>query len=422
MKTIFIRFNTFCLILFSLSGCLNPTFNDQQLAAGGEAPDPTTVCSGTIINGVTGTANCSGGASPATVCSGTTINGVAGTAFCSTASALLPSNVGGGDEDNDAVTMRTNTAADSASWTSVVIDMGSDFIKSNICSGKTIFGRLGTAVCNSVFGDLTASNMHRDVATAQMNLTTEKSTSSYPRGYREVPDVTKDDESSQALRASRPTATCGTTQTSVALRISDCSSLNVAAATWIGSEKGVSGEATWKLVTRTAGAKEVWRDERTGLVWSDVVANSTWCRATGNRQTDAQDGNGQGICDPAESGNLGGQDASPTSYCSEAAGLSPASGVENWTTGVYDGAKGGMGAVSTGTSPSVRWRAPTLKDALQAEIDGLSFVLPNAWGAFWTATINSNTHNFAWVNFGYGYVDVGNLLSYPGFGVRCVGR
>lgn len=34
---------------------------------------------------------------------GQAVAGVSGTAFCSTSSELLPSNVGDGDEDNDAV-------------------------------------------------------------------------------------------------------------------------------------------------------------------------------------------------------------------------------------------------------------------------------------------------------------------------------
>lgn len=138
---------------FSLSACLGPLFNKEYIAAGGEAPDPATVCAS--ANG------------------GQDIAGTSGTAFCSTASSLSPTSMGGGNDANDAVTSRTDTAGASASWTSVVIAMGTDFIKANICNGKTIFGRTGTAICNSIFGDLTASGANRNLGSTQATLSGE---------------------------------------------------------------------------------------------------------------------------------------------------------------------------------------------------------------------------------------------------------
>ena len=319
----------------------------------------------------------------------------------------------------------TYTAATDNAHNVINVDMGADYLAVNICSTKSILNLSGTAVCNSVFGDIAVSNMYRNVATPQMTLTTEISTTSYACGYRNVPDVYKDDDGyydstngcgnsggntdtcTSVVKATRPSETCGTTQATVSARIAHCLAQNPATATWNGATKGISGEGTWKLVTRTAGAKEVWRDERTGLVWSDTVAIDNWCKASGNGQTD-------GFCN----GNT-------SSYCAEGGSLTPAIGGENWTTGVYNETKGGMGAVATDSSPSVRWRLATRNDWLQAEINGVRFVLPNmglsVW--FWTATIYSLNRNAAiyWGGDG-GHSKNSTRESYYQYKIRCLGR
>jgi hypothetical protein len=326
------------------------------------------------------------------------------------------------------------------------VDMGADYLAGNICSTRSILNLAGTAVCNSVFSDLVASNMHRDVATAQMTLTTEISTLVYAPGYRDIPDVTKDDDgyngSSPVLKATRPANTCGTTQATIAARIADCEEVNgsctngalttkatceadsstwTSTATWIGANKGISGEGTWRLVTRAAGGQEVWRDERTGLIWGDSAGSNTWCRASGNAQTLAQDGTGSGICDPADPIGHGAQDIMPTSICAESGSLAPALGGEDWVTGVYDVSKGGMGAVATGSSPSVRWRLPTKYDWHAADNNGIRFVLPNMDNAFWSASVVSYNRDYAW-NFGGYYGSIGASGRNVNRAVRCVGR
>jgi hypothetical protein len=231
------------------------------------------------------------------------------------------------------------------------------------------------------------------------------------------------DGSSPVVKAIRPATTCGTTQATVTARIAHCLAQNPTTATWNGATKGISGESTWKLVTRTAGAKEVWRDERTGLLWGDSVntANNTWCRASGNAQTAAQDGTGSGICDPSDPNGYLGQDATPTSACVENGSLQPAISGEDWTNGVYDGVKGGMGAIATGSSPSVKWRLPTKYDWQTADNDGIRFVLPNMSNSFWSATVGSSSRDYAWVFVGsIGYIFSGARDS--GSGIRCLGR
>ncbi len=301
-------------------------------------------------------------------------------------------------------------------------------ISSQICAGVTVLGALGSGACTSAFGDFTGSDIHRDPATAQITVKAERTAVLLGAGYREVPDILKDDEgywtsgrgctggggSAQTCTpvtiAVRPVVTCGTSQGSLALRIANCTSLNAGSATWTGSSSGNAGQATWRLVTRTATSKEVWQDQRTGLLWSDVVGTDNWCRGAGNAQ----------ITDPANlCNNAGNQDqVTPISYCAEVAGTQPGIGTEIWASGVYDDTKGGMGANS---SVAVRWRLPTIYDFHQAEVDGIRMVLPGMNSNHWSATIVSNFRSFA-----YSYDPLGGTGSNGGRNtaaiLRCVGR
>jgi len=339
------------------------------------------------------------------------ISGCQNSADVNIAEMVIPKTIDGtGDslvaDDETSVTVTPET---SKLWNELTIDLGADFTASNICNGSTIFGRAGTATCGGssekVFADLMVSTMYRDPATAQMSLSTETSTSSYASGYRDVPDVFSDDDgydaSSPVIKATRPAITCGTTQATIEARIADCLEKNATTATWDGATKGTSSEGTWKLVTRTATVKEVWRDERTGLLWSDRVGAYSWCSASGNGQNSICNGN-------------------TLSVCAEASGLSPAISGENWGTGVYSATKGGMGAVATDFSPSVRWRLPTRNDWLQAEINGIRFVLKSMEDfSFWSASVASFARDNSWAFDG----SVGSIYNSTGSNsVRCVGR
>lgn len=284
-----------------------------------------------------------------------------------------------------------------------------------VCAGILIFGVTGTAICNSSFGDLISSNMHRDVGTDQMSLTTERTTTVYVVGYREVPNILNDDDgynaSSPIVKASRPTVDCGETG-EISDRIIDCETDNGSTAIWEGAINGIAGEATWRLVTRKNGA-EVWRDERTRLLWSDTDSiNLNWCRASGNSQVDDPNG----YCS-----NPGNQDAiNPYSTCSEFPGSQGTFFGDNYVTGTYSDFKGGMGLLS---STIVRWRLPTRNDYLQADIDGISAVLPNMPVSFWASTAVSWGRVLAWVYHGGDGTLNGALRSGAGSNtVRCVGR
>jgi hypothetical protein len=282
-----------------------------------------------------------------------------------------------------------------------------------------------------------------------------------PANYREVPHILTDDDgyyNADAGCAANCTTVvsvtaaqhaafvdCGTTQTSIATRIADCTSKNGTAASWMGSVSSTGGQGNWYLVTRSGANNEVWQDNNTALIWSSAVSTTAaggdnWCRASGN----AEAGDPSNYCNSvtyqlqypiAESDCAEPAGAVPTpGWCSNgtayinAAGCTGAGGTwtanpDNWVAGTYSPQKGGMGANSA--TLKVRWRLPTLHDYELAEVDGIRSVMPDM-GAFatnyeWSSSVNSRGRNSGWIfygNFGYVNGDIrGNV-----YVVRCVGR
>ncbi len=213
------------------------------------------------------------------------------------------------------------------------------------------------------------SHLHR--TTGLSVLTTKQEideilATSLPVGYRTIPLMALDDEGTPdknvRTRTSlgRPMANCGMTAgATVSARITNCSTVNGTTAMW-DSSNGAAGESTWRLVTKD-GSQEIWADIRTGHLWSDVMDDSTnWCQASGNKTK--EDG---------------------------AAVNCEAAAVDVTCVG-----KAIMGLTN------VKWRLPTRNDFLQADINGLRFVLKiSSLTGFWTATMNSKatTRNEAWV-------------------------
>lgn len=209
-----------------------------------------------------------------------------------------------------------------------------------------------------------------------------------PTGYRIVPVIATDDEGASdtdnrtVTGIGRPTVNCGTAANLTVLqRISDCVVQNSTKATWNGTFGG-AGETTWKLVTKTSGG-EAWIDTRTSLIWSSVVGIANWCNASGNTTKDA--------------------------------------------VSVVDCAVNGTAQVCVGKSllgmTGVTWRLPTRNDYLQADIDGLRYVLTDTGSTpNWTATLDSSSaeRSKAWA-----YIqDQGTLESVlltDSKNVRCVG-
>ena len=315
-----------------------------------------------------------------------------------------------------------------------------NLVAANIISGKTIFNVAGLA-------NIFVSNVHRDKATTQITQLAEATTYagvSLPTGYRDIPDITKDDDgyqsagvtSPQVTLSTRPGTNCGTTQTTIAARIADCASVIGANATWDGTVKGNAGQGVWKLVTRAAASKEVWQDQRTGLIWSSVLTTGdNWCRAAGNGQTT---GNGYAANDPSTYCNnvtyqpnyVNNTTAfSVQSWCAESGPVTlvPAAGSgETWgATPTYATAKGGMGMTATASSPSVRWRLPTKYDYQQADNNGIRFVMPEmattGSGYEWSASVVAGNRVNAWNFYGAsGFVNNGNRTN--NYSVRCIAR
>lgn len=430
----------------------------------------------------------------------------------------------------------------------------SNLIAANIKSGTNIFGVTGSYMGTGSFQTAMASSALRDAGiqvipnltgqTTSNQITLDNEQNTYAGAdlpttggynYRDIPDMTKDDEGYDGTTckyAPRPSVDCGTTQNTITARIADCVTQNPTASTWTGSTQCSGGQGNWKLVTRQGANKEVWQDQRTGQLWSSTVtAAINWCQASGNTQmasltyTNAYNnaagtpvvGNGtigllsggttsaaetititftsataftvsgaicgggaisgggltttagttvtwsranycsftltQGStnfavndkfvlqsvqaasysCAPNAASGL--QPAIPISYCAEAASVNASLG-ENWGTGVYLAAKGGMGKTATAQSPSVRWRLPSINDYKIADANGIRFVFPDMgipganrpsidgsvggnWE--WSSSLVSNNRSTAW-NFvsNNGLVFSNNRLNSNS--ARCVGR
>jgi hypothetical protein len=168
---------------------------------------------------------------------------------------------------------------------------------------------------------------------------------------------------------------------------------------------------------------EVWRDDRTGLLWSDTLADTVggstyynWCRASGSNFSDDtsnpyREDDPNNVCDSVSNQNQ----TQPESLCFEdSAWLSTPS-----TTAPM---KGGMHRGFGGTAPAtqVKWRLPTLQDYRAANINGIRFVLPKIASYFWSASVISVNRNCAWLFNGFSGNVSFNYRNLYG-GVRCVG-
>lgn len=216
--------------------------------------------------------------------------------------------------------------------------------------------------------------------------------------YRIIPSMEKDDEGSSKSvitlsTLGRPRVECGTGSfAGVNARISDCATKNADSATWDGEKYASNAESKWKLVRRSAVGNEIWFDELSGMVWSDLITTEAgvnrfnWCRASGNIENET----------PTE-----------TIDCSAFAALE----------------KICVGMVSDGIGDAIKWRLPTRNDMLQADLNGSRFVLKKESNlGLWTATIRASGagRTEAWVYFSEeGTLAPGNLLSERQ--VRCIG-
>lgn len=425
----------------------------------------------------------------ASVCSSTSILGSAGTAVCLSGTATDAAAVGNvltGKEYWDSTgTKRTGTMANqSNTWDLTTAFPGVGYYSgissavaaSDVCNTKNFLGAAGTAVCNSIVSDLTYSQAYRaDNATIDLmnavavaartraTLADEAAgNATYTTNHLLVPnpmyDTDGEDDDTGIGTAKRnyletvkgrPTVVCGLSGTTDT-RITDCATRNTTKATWEGAYYGQAGEGDWKLVTlykaaaaagdacaggSASGCYEVWRDERTKLIWSDYLNNNgngyNWFRAAGYSSsatttavTGAEGRAGVGTdCFDVSSNAEVCQPATPISVCAHATTIANLNGVATYqnpdgTGGTYDEgpAKGNL------TATTVGWRLPTHADWATAIANGMNKVLPTMLEStvYWTATSYSADRARAWLAGGSG-------LLFPGvrdtvYAVRCVGH
>ena len=210
------------------------------------------------------------------------------------------------------------------------------------------------------------SGIHRERGSKPITYQSEIGIDSENVSIRPIPDIRFDDEGGDEKNVTtrtfrvRPDKICGLgVKATLKEKIADCLAKNPDKTIWNGTNDAGSAESTWVLVTlaeKDGGSAtfEIWMDLRTGMVWSDIITfEGNWCSASGSQLQKADNvgedcaitGKGQSLCtkyDPVE-------------------------------------------------LPKVSWRLPTRHDYLQADIDGIRFVLnkdPNTF--FWTATVSSD--------------------------------
>jgi len=185
----------------------------------------------------------------------------------------------------------------------------------------------------------------------------------------------------------------------------------------------------------SGGCVEVWRDERTNLVWSAPhmrnASGYNWFQASGytrNSSTaadlgyEAQPNQGTHCRNDMTGAPEACQPTTPVSACADAGTIAGLNGVATYqnpdgTNGTVDESinKGGM------TGATRQWRLSTIEDFKLADVNGFRKVMGYPDTCFWSASSVSNGRNSAWYWCGYSgdvYRD-GRLNSY---GVVCVGR
>jgi len=332
---------------------------------------------------------------------------------------------------NETDTFVVMKAEKGSAWSSVHIDLGEHFLSENICSGQSIFGRLGRAACMG-----TTDSRFRDVGSTTSRLIPVVAKDTDGHGDANIAEVNH-----SALNS------CGMTQDSIEGRIEHCATVNGSASLWSGASQSNSSHGDWKLVTKMANGntgKSDWRDERTKLLWSDHLGNIDgsgvptggtsqssfgWCFASGNTE------NSGGVdCRIGESNS---HNRAGLSLCAENHNLLTPNGAHNvsavantivsWVesgTSISD-AKGGMKLAATSTSPSVEWRLPNREDFFQAYSNGMSFVLPRLQDrSFWLSTVYSNFPSDAWRGLPQvtGVVFVSAASRTSAHEVRCIGQ
>lgn len=415
------NFNIFSLLLLcTVVGCskkleingLNPVLQNS----GSSTINPSDVCSGKVIAGVAGTANCSGG-------------GTGGGVSVSVAEGfyVLASRKDVSDFDwSDTDILDDLVAGINAYDRSPEILTLKSFVDSNNASVLALFNSKYQAVPNPVTEtDGLCGNDPGDPLSSACG--TEGAESISKKHYLE-------------RITGRPSADCGRNidvipNAVISDRIADCASKNGDTSYYNAVQYGQGGEGDWKLVTKV-GAKEVWQDQRTQLLWSDVADYYyNWYQASGYSQEtvysqrdtdyDSAPNDSNTSCNGSPC-----QPSSPISVCAEvendkilAGGGHPTA---DYAPNPENTFKGNLKA-----SDGVVWKLPSRDDWMLAEVNGIRKATPNwvvaglshpiggEFHVYWSSSSASFFRRNAWFFDGFGGLDGydrSNELS-----VRCVG-
>jgi hypothetical protein len=220
------------------------------------------------------------------------------------------------------------------------------------------------------------------------------------------------DSSGIKSSVTQPTVVCGTSG-SISARVADCASKNLRTSQYL--DPTCNQKYWWQLVTKTSDFKVIWRDNLTGLIWSDVVStDENWCRASGSNNKQASpnaESDPDATCDKAPNQD----NYAPVSLCAE-----DLVHLNGSTISPY--AKGGLGKLQGATTPFTWW-LPEIEELRTAYSHGSDWILPNAsltqraW--YWSATIDDL--GMAWIFDGFPGIafSSGRRNTYS---VRCVGK
>lgn len=234
---------------------------------------------------------------------------------------------------------------------------------------------------------------------------------------------------------------CGTSGT-ISARIADCRSENGAWSFYSGAQYGQLGEGDWSLVTVVDDSgtnREVWRDERTKLLWSDkAVSDYNWYRASGYSKLTADSiaetefssepgvqittpfdpvANGWGWTISQATMQPAVVDGGPISVCPDVIGGQIAAGGGTLTTYAPNPETKFKGSLSI--ADNVIWKLPSIDDYKLADVNGIRKVLPNMDFNFWSSSSDSDSRYYAWGFYG-GTGSMGNDSRVYTSSVRCV--
>lgn len=222
---------------------------------------------------------------------------------------------------------------------------------------------------------------------------------------------------------------CGSSG-NVEARIADCKTVNGDWSFYNGAQYGQVGEGDWSLVSVVddSGVKyEVWRDERTKLIWSDRASNQyNWYQASGyskpsaisTRETQYSSEPGFFENTPPFSLNQTLQPINPISVCPDVVAGQIAAGGGHYTTYAPNPETAFKGNLSIANN--VVWKLPSIDDFKLADVNGIRKVLPEMDYNFWSSSSYSFYRYHAF-RFSGAHGVIGYDGRYWQYSVRCVG-